>query len=945
LNTATVPADSTFNLITSIDPSSYVSEINIPTSTFPIWLKKDFVHASGDTVTTYVRVNGLATSTTPNMDYFAKLNGGTIEQLTPNASGIVTYPLLPMMPTGSLPCLPNQSPLAVDDTYTTDKNVSKTITPLALDSDPDGDTLTVSEINGVAITPGVAQTIAVPNGIVTTTAFGTIKFNPTTDFVGSSTFPYKISDDNGGVATANETITITAPLLPLIELLKFATFVDNNSNTYAEVGEIIRYNFTVKNIGPVAIYNVVVADPKCTLSLDTFLDVSAVDSTTFSCEYVLTQADIDAKKVENTASVTGNDANGNFATDISDSDDTTKTGSEDPTVTVLNIIPKNPPIANHDDYTTPIDTQIYLFPTENDSHLDGVYFVVDSVNGQPLYVDTCYTITNGQICIDFDGGTYFNPAPGFVGFVTIPYTIYAFNGTNAASDITIKIGDPVIITAIDDNYTTTPATPVTLNPLGSDSVGTTIKSINGVDLTPGTAQTINVPNGTVDIDAAGIIKFTPSTGFSGLESFPYVITDGAGQTANAVEKITVSAPVAVSSSVSSSSLSSIGSSSSLTTSSSQASSSSSLSSSTLSSAPSTTVGGPIITIKNIQTPPIIPIPTPKSADLKVTKTGSKVKTAIGENLTYTIEVVNNGPDSVTAATLVDSLPAGYSPTAFNCSSSNGATCPTGLTASGFASGISINLNNGGKLIFTIDGTVTVATQLVNTARVNVPAGVTDPNLKDNESTSPTVFDPPSGKKVGTYLGNDVVEWKQVWINEFGNTAVNATITDNIPAGTTYVPNSLQCESRGTSVTTSCTFDSANNSTTWIGQIGADFGNNTEDNATNEVVVKFQIVLPGTMTTVENQATITTESGGTRKSDNPVTADKVDPTKVMRPLEVTNQSDIVKDVELQSGVVLPRSGGGSSSGNLFVLFLILAIGFTLRLSLSNSDNKDQNILEN
>jgi uncharacterized repeat protein (TIGR01451 family) len=318
----------------------------------------------------------------------------------------------------------------------------------------------------------------------------------------------------------------------------------------------------------------------------------------------------------------------------------------------------------------------------------------------------------------------------------------------------------------------------------------------------------------------------------------------------------------------------------------------------------------------------------KSADLKVTKTGSKIKTALGENLTYTIEVVNNGPDSVTGATLVDSLPAGYSPTAFNCSSPNGATCPTGLTASAFTSGISINLNNGGKLIFTIDGTVTVSTQLVNTAKVTLPAGVTDPNLKDNESTFPTVFDPPSGKKIGTYLGNDIVEWKQVWINEFGNTAVNSTIADDIPAGTTYVPGSLKCFARGTSTTVSCTFDSANNSTTWIGSIGADLGNNTEDNAANEVVVTFQITIPADMTVVENQSMITTESGGTRKSDNPATADKVDSTKVVRPI-------IQANIELEVGITLPRTGGNNSSIEVMMIVIGL-IGLAMAISLKREE---------
>ncbi|MFW2044364.1 Ig-like domain-containing protein, partial [Acinetobacter sp. ULE_I001] len=68
-----------------------------------------------------------------------------------------------------------------------------------------------------------------------------------------------------------------------------------------------------------------------------------------------------------------------------------------------------------------------------------------------------------------------------------------------------------------------------------------ITAINGVTLTPGTAQQINTPNGIVNIDAQGTITFTPNTGFSGQESFNYSISDGQGGTSSATETINVDA--------------------------------------------------------------------------------------------------------------------------------------------------------------------------------------------------------------------------------------------------------------------------------------------------------------------------------------------------------------------------------------------------------------------
>ncbi|MFW2079331.1 Ig-like domain-containing protein, partial [Acinetobacter sp. ULE_I010] len=77
----------------------------------------------------------------------------------------------------------------------------------------------------------------------------------------------------------------------------------------------------------------------------------------------------------------------------------------------------------------------------------------------------------------------------------------------------------------------------------------TITAINGVTLTPGTAQQINTPNGIVNIDAQGTITFTPNTGFSGQETFNYSISDGQGGTSSATLTITINGtddlPVAV----------------------------------------------------------------------------------------------------------------------------------------------------------------------------------------------------------------------------------------------------------------------------------------------------------------------------------------------------------------------------------------------------------------
>ncbi|WP_281925518.1 choice-of-anchor L domain-containing protein, partial [Flavobacterium collinsii] len=75
----------------------------------------------------------------------------------------------------------NDVPVAVNDIYTVAEEGTVTLTPLALDSDVDGDTLTITSINGTTLTGG-AQTIAVTNGTVNISATGVITFTPAANF-------------------------------------------------------------------------------------------------------------------------------------------------------------------------------------------------------------------------------------------------------------------------------------------------------------------------------------------------------------------------------------------------------------------------------------------------------------------------------------------------------------------------------------------------------------------------------------------------------------------------------------------------------------------------------------------------------------------------------------------------------------------------------------------
>lgn len=89
----------------------------------------------------------------------------------------------------------NQAPLAADDSAVVNEDTSITISALSNDSDPDGDSLTISSV-GTAL-HGATSIVS-----------NTIRYQPAANYFGSDSFSYTISDGLGGTATATVSITV-----------------------------------------------------------------------------------------------------------------------------------------------------------------------------------------------------------------------------------------------------------------------------------------------------------------------------------------------------------------------------------------------------------------------------------------------------------------------------------------------------------------------------------------------------------------------------------------------------------------------------------------------------------------------------------------------------------------------------------------------------------------
>jgi uncharacterized repeat protein (TIGR01451 family) len=127
------------------------------------------------------------------------------------------------------------------------------------------------------------------------------------------------------------------------------------------------------------------------------------------------------------------------------------------------------------------------------------------------------------------------------------------------------------------------------------------------------------------------------------------------------------------------------------------------------------------------------------ADLAITKTDNDTNARPGDVQTYQIVATNAGPSAVTGAVVTDTMPAGLAGIGWTCTGTGGGSC----TAAGSGSiNELVDLPVGGSVTFTVTATVTAtAGTVTNTAKIDVPAGATDPNPADNASTDTTQVDP------------------------------------------------------------------------------------------------------------------------------------------------------------------------------------------------------------
>jgi len=140
-------------------------------------------------------------------------------------------------------------------------------------------------------------------------------------------------------------------------------------------------------------------------------------------------------------------------------------------------------------------------------------------------------------------------------------------------------------------------------------------------------------------------------------------------------------------------------------------------------------------------------------DISVNKTDLPDPVTVGNNLTYTIVVTNNGPETATGVTLTDTLPAGVIYVA--------ATSTLG-TCSRAGSTVTCNIGtlyNASSATVTIIVTPTTAGTITNTATVT--CNETDTNTGNNTATATTTV---NASPTGCSTWNDVIEKYNTYVS-------------------------------------------------------------------------------------------------------------------------------------------------------------------------------------
>jgi parallel beta-helix repeat protein/VCBS repeat-containing protein len=390
----------------------------------------------------------------------------------------------------------NDHPIAINESYTTNEDVSLSINSsngvLANDFDPDA---SPEALTAVLIKSPL-------KGSINLSENGSFTYTPVNHFHGNDFFTYQAFD---GLNYSNETyVNITVFSIndpPLARNDSYFTFINQSLNITAPgiLENDEDADTPMENLTIILITNVTYGN----LSLDTNGSFTYVPNSNF----------------------TGDDS---FVYQLYDGMDYSNQAVVNITVITINI----PPVANDDSYAVAENNTLLVSAPgvlANDTDPDG--------GPDALSVVLIDNVTQGTLLLHINGSFSYMPDENFYGIDSFTYQAFdGLNSSNIASVWITVVGDNIQPIAYNDSYITNEDTLLQVLAPGI--------LLNDYDPDDGphplTAQVVdNTTHGILLVQTNGSFSYMPDGNYSGMDSFTYQAFDGLNLSDSATVWITI----------------------------------------------------------------------------------------------------------------------------------------------------------------------------------------------------------------------------------------------------------------------------------------------------------------------------------------------------------------------------------------------------------------------
>ena len=367
---------------------------------------------------------------------------------------------------------------AVDDTASTTPGTPVTTTVRANDTTATGQPLA---------NPTIAT--APSKGTATVNTDGTITYIPRSGTSGIDTYRYQVCDTSTptpACATATVTVTVTNTVTAVDDA---ATTPQNTSVTTAVLGnDTVSPNGSPLNPASVAVTTAAAHG------------TTSVNTTTGAITFTPT---------------TGYSGPDSYRYQVCDGSTPTPVCS---TATVNVTVGANVVTAVNDTATTGPTTPVTIDVRANDT----------TTSGQPLANPTVLVAPGkGTASVNANGTITYTPNRGTSGTDTFTYQVCDTSSTPVCASATVTVTVPNTVTAVNDSATTPQNTAVTTTVLANDTVTSGASPLNPASVTVTSAPA----HGSTTVNTTtGAITFTPTAGYTGMDSYSYQVCDGSTPT-------------------------------------------------------------------------------------------------------------------------------------------------------------------------------------------------------------------------------------------------------------------------------------------------------------------------------------------------------------------------------------------------------------------------------